>query len=87
MLGQGEQRKQDQNIRLEEKESKGGNRRCLRNQKKKSTYKKVSKARESKIPGSSSVRSLSSIPLKATRDEIDQIVRAGSTSRPIAHHY
>ena len=54
---------------------------------KKSTYKKVSKARESKMPGSSSVRSLSSIPLKATRDEIDQIVRAGSTSRPIAHHY
>ena len=52
-----------------------------------STYKNVSEARESKMPGGSSVRSLLLRNLKATRDEIDQIVRVGSISRPIAHHY
>ena len=52
-----------------------------------STYKNVSEARESKIPGGSSVRSLNPRSLKATRDEIDQIVSVGSISRPIAHHY
>ena len=50
-----------------------------------STYKNVSKARESKMPGSSSVRSLNERSLNATRDEIDQIVRVGSMSRPIVH--
>ena len=39
------------------------------------------------MPGGSSVRLLTSISLKATRDEIDQIVRVGSISCPIAHHY
>ena len=51
------------------------------------TYNTVSKARESKMPGGSSVRSLLLRNLKATRDEIDQIVRVGSISRPIAYHY
>ena len=48
----------------------------------KGTYKDVSKARESKIPSGSSGRSFKSRFLKATRDEIDQIVRDGSISRP-----
>ena len=52
-----------------------------------STYNRVSEARESKMPGGSSVSSLKSRSLKATRDEIDQIVRVGSILRPIAHHY
>ena len=52
-----------------------------------STYKFLNKARESKMPGGSSVRSLKSRSLKATRDEIDQIVSVGSISRPIAPHY
>ena len=39
------------------------------------------------MPGGSSVSSLSWRFLKATRDEIDQIVRVGSISCPIAHHY
>ena len=52
-----------------------------------STYKSLNKARESKMPGGSSVRSLKSRSLKATRDEIDQIVSVGSISRLIAHHY
>ena len=52
-----------------------------------STYKRFSKVRESKIPGGSSVRSLKSRVLKATRDETDQIVRAGSISRRIAYHH
>ena len=52
-----------------------------------STYKFSSKVRESKMPSGSSVRSLNPRSLKATRDEIDQIVRVGSISHPIAHHY
>ena len=48
----------------------------------KSTYNSVSKARESKIPDGSSVRSLKSRSLKATRDGIDQIVRAVLTLTP-----
>ena len=52
-----------------------------------STYKLFSKVRESMTPGDSSVRSLRVRPLKATRDEIDQIVRVGSISCPIAHHH
>ena len=51
------------------------------------TYNCVSKARESKMPGSSSVRSLPERLLKAARDEIDQIFRVGSISRPVVHHY
>ena len=51
------------------------------------TYNCVSKARESKMPGSSSVRSLPERLLKAARDEIDQIVSVGSIACPIAHHY
>ena len=51
------------------------------------TYKRVSKVRESKMPVGSSIRSLVSRSLKATRYEIDQIVRVGSISRPIAHHH
>ena len=51
------------------------------------TYNSSNKVRESKMPGGSSVRLLKSISLKATRDEIDQIVRVGSISCPIAHHY
>ena len=51
------------------------------------TYKRVSKVRESKMPVGSSVRSLVLRSLKATRYEIDQIVRVGSISRPIAHHH
>ena len=53
----------------------------------KSTYIRVTEARESKMPGGSSFRSLLLRSLKATRDEIDQIVRVGSISCPIAHHY
>ena len=53
----------------------------------KSTYNCVSKARESKMPGGSSFRLLKVKSLKATRDEINQIVRVGSISCPIAHHY
>ena len=52
-----------------------------------STYNRISEVRESKMPGGSSVRSLKSRSLKATRDEIDQIVRVGSISCPIAHHH
>ena len=44
------------------------------------TYNSSNKVRESKMPGGSSVRLLKSISLKATRDEIDQIVRVGSIS-------
>ena len=51
------------------------------------TYNCDSKARESKMPGSSFVRSLSKRLLKATRDEIDQIFRVGSISRPVVYHY
>ena len=39
------------------------------------------------MPGGSSVRPLNPRSLKATRDEIDQIVSVGSISHPIAHHY
>ena len=39
------------------------------------------------MPGGSSVRSLLRRSLNSTRDEIDQIARVGSISRPIAHHY
>ena len=39
------------------------------------------------MPDGSSVRPFIPISLKATRDEIDQIVRIGSISCPIAHHY
>ena len=49
------------------------------------THNKVSKARESKMPGGSSARPLLSRLLKATRDEIDRIVRVGSISSPTAH--
>ena len=52
-----------------------------------STYKTFSKVRESKIPGDSSVRSLRARVLKATKDEIDQIVRVSSISFIIAHHH
>ena len=52
-----------------------------------STYNRISEVRESKMPGGSSIRLLFWISLKATRDEIDQIVRVGSISCPIAHHY
>ena len=48
----------------------------------KSTYKNVSEARESKMPGGSSVRSLPRRSLRATRDEIDQIVSVGSNLTP-----
>ena len=52
-----------------------------------STYKFSNKVRELKIPGNSSVSSLGPRSLKAARDEIDQIVRVGSISCPIAHHH
>ena len=52
-----------------------------------STYNRVSEARESKMPGDSSVRSLDSRVLKATRNETNQIVSVSSISHPIAHHY
>ena len=52
----------------------------------KSTYNPVSKARESKIPGGSSVSPLKPRSLKATACQIDQIVRVGSTSHLIVHH-
>ena len=51
------------------------------------TYNCISEARESKMPSGSSERSFDPRSLKVTRDEVDQIVRAGSISRPIAHHY
>ena len=51
------------------------------------TYKNVSKAKESKMPGGSSVSSLSGRSLKATESEIHQIVRVGSISRPVVYHY
>ena len=53
----------------------------------KSTYNTFSKVRESNMPGGSSVSSLESSSLEATRNEIDQIVSVGSLSRLIAHHY
>ena len=84
LLGQGEQRNKTQNIKLDKGGREGTKDVSVTNE---STYNCVSKARESKMPGSSSVRSLKSISLKATRDEIDQIVSVGSISRPIAHHY
>ena len=71
---------QDQSIRLEE----GAKDVSTANE---NTYNTCSKARESKMPGGSSVRSLNPKPLKAIRDEIDQIVSVGSISRPIVHHY
>ena len=40
------------------------------------TYKNVTKARESKMPAGSSVRSLPASCLKETRNEIDQVFRA-----------
>ena len=49
-----------------------------------STYSAVSKVRGSKTPGDSSVRLLVPRPLKATRNEIDQILRIGSISYLIA---
>ena len=52
-----------------------------------STYNSSNKVRESKMPSGSSDRSLDESPLKATRDEIDQIISVGSISHPIAHHY
>ena len=52
-----------------------------------STYNCFSEVRESKMPGGNSDSSLGPISLKATRDEIDQIVRVGSISCPIAHHH
>ena len=52
-----------------------------------STYNSVSEAMESKMPDGSSVRSLSERSLKGTRNEIDQIFRAGSVSCLIAHHH
>ena len=52
-----------------------------------STYKNVSEVRESKMPGGSSVRSISSSRLKAARNEIDQILRVGSILCFIAHHH
>ena len=73
-------KEQDQSIRLEE----GAKDVSTANE---ITYNNTSKARESKMPGGSSVRSLSSSSLDAARNEIDQIVRVGSLSRPIAHHY
>ena len=48
-----------------------------------STYKNVSEARESKMPGGSCDRKLSSRSLKATRVEIDQIFRVGPTPCPL----
>ena len=53
----------------------------------KNTYNRFNKARESKMPGGSSVTSLNPIVLKATRNQVDQIVRVGSISRPIAHQH
>ena len=84
MLGQGERKNKTQNIKLEEGGREGTKDASATNE---STYNDVSEARESKMPGGSSVKSLLPRPLKATRDEIDQIVRVGSISRPIAHHY
>ena len=52
-----------------------------------STYNNVSGARESKMPGGSSVRSLELRSLKAARNEINQIFRVGSISCLIAHHH
>ena len=51
-----------------------------------STYNNVSEARESKMPGGSSVRSLMKKILKATRNEVDQVIWAGSISCLIVHH-
>ena len=51
-----------------------------------STYRNDS-GRESKIPAGSSVRPFSLRPLKATRNEIDHVFRAGSLSCLIAHHH
>ena len=52
-----------------------------------STYKVVSEARGSKVPGGSSVRLPSTINLRATRNETNQIFRAGPISCLIAHHH
>ena len=54
---------------------------------KKNTYNRFNKARESKMPGGSSVRSLPVKSLKPTRNKVYQIVRIGSISYPIAHHH
>ena len=65
----------------------GGREQTMPLQPTKDTHKSFSKARESKIPGDSSVRSLELRILEETRDEIHQIIRVGSISRPTAHHH
>ena len=52
-----------------------------------STYKFANKARESKMPVGSSVRSLPPRPLRAARNEIDQMFKIGSISCPITHYH
>ena len=52
-----------------------------------STYNLVSKARESKMPAGSSVRSLKLRSLKAKRNAIDQMFKVGSISCLVAHHH
>ena len=52
-----------------------------------STYNIFSKARESKMPAGSSVRSLKLRSLKATRNAIDQMFKVGSVSCLVAHHH
>ena len=76
-------KKQDQNIKLD----KGAREEKMFPQPNESTYNCFNKVRESKMPGTSSVRSLLSSSLKATASQIDQIVRVGSISRLIVHHH
>ena len=53
-------------------QSKGGSKGCLYNQQKKNTYNCVNKARESKMPGGSSIRLFDARSLKPARNKIEK---------------
>ena len=70
-----------------EYQTRGGREQKMSLQPTKGTYKSFSEARESKMPDGSTVRSLEERSLKPTTNQVDQIVRVDSISRPIAHHH
>ena len=73
--------RKEENARLKE----GGNKNASTTSD--STYNPLSEASESNMPGGSSVRPLSKRILKPTRNETDQVFRAGSISCLIAYHH
>ena len=85
MLGQGERRSKAETSGSRREGGREGTKDVSTNNE--STYKDVSKVRESKMLGGSSIRTLKSRFLKGTRDEVDQIFWVGSISCPIAHHH